>query len=351
MAAPILIIGAGLSGLVAAYRLHQQGREVRILEARDRAGGRIQTLRGKRDTPMELGATWIHPPHLRLRSLVDELGLELFPQYMAGAALYQAAMNHPPQTFEMPGDEPFFRVVGGTQRITDALLERLPEGCVHYGARVSELRTGADGDVELQLSGGDHVLKASQVVVTLPPQRWAGDVRFSPPLSDALIEVATATHTWMADSMKCAVEYERPWWRERGLSGALFSQQGPLIEFMDQCDFENQKFALCGFVNRGLIDGLEREQQIALIDAQLKQAFGSDALDYVGIELKAWQGELGVNEGLVPHQFNGHPELQRGYWGGRLYFAGTETAHPHGGFMEGAVIAAERVVAELVFDS
>ncbi len=38
-----LIIGAGLSGLTAAYRLHQQNRSVMVLEAADRVGGWIQT--------------------------------------------------------------------------------------------------------------------------------------------------------------------------------------------------------------------------------------------------------------------------------------------------------------------
>lgn len=39
----IIIIGAGLSGLSAAVRLHRQGRKVLILEATDRAGGRVKT--------------------------------------------------------------------------------------------------------------------------------------------------------------------------------------------------------------------------------------------------------------------------------------------------------------------
>ncbi|MBZ9731682.1 FAD-dependent oxidoreductase, partial [Salegentibacter sp. JZCK2] len=41
---PVVIIGAGLSGLVAAYRLKKAGVAIKILEARDRAGGRINTV-------------------------------------------------------------------------------------------------------------------------------------------------------------------------------------------------------------------------------------------------------------------------------------------------------------------
>ena len=42
----VLVLGAGIAGLVAAYELHRAGCRVRVLEARDRVGGRCWTLRG-----------------------------------------------------------------------------------------------------------------------------------------------------------------------------------------------------------------------------------------------------------------------------------------------------------------
>ena len=56
----VLVLGAGVSGLAAAARLTQAGCTVRVLEARDRVGGRISTLRGDRwPVPMELGAEFV----------------------------------------------------------------------------------------------------------------------------------------------------------------------------------------------------------------------------------------------------------------------------------------------------
>src|SRR6266576_2021205 len=57
----IVIIGAGMAGLAAAHNLISTGSDVTILEARDRAGGRVHTiLSGTKRVPVELGAEFIH---------------------------------------------------------------------------------------------------------------------------------------------------------------------------------------------------------------------------------------------------------------------------------------------------
>jgi monoamine oxidase len=57
----VVIIGAGVAGLAAARRLHAAGASVAVLEARDRIGGRILTVRDARTpVPIELGAEFVH---------------------------------------------------------------------------------------------------------------------------------------------------------------------------------------------------------------------------------------------------------------------------------------------------
>lgn len=73
----ILVIGAGLAGLAAAWELHRQGYEVQVIEARDRVGGRIWTSTAWPDIPLDLGASWIHGVHGNpLSELADEIGAE-----------------------------------------------------------------------------------------------------------------------------------------------------------------------------------------------------------------------------------------------------------------------------------
>jgi len=54
----VIILGAGLSGLLTATLLKKQGFSVRVLEARTRVGGRIHTAQLALDTAVEMGATW-----------------------------------------------------------------------------------------------------------------------------------------------------------------------------------------------------------------------------------------------------------------------------------------------------
>src|SRR5919197_2345060 len=72
----VLILGGGVSGLAAAARLAQAGCTVRVLEARDRVGGRVLTLRGGRwPVPVELGAEFIQGCVPALLGLAQQTGL------------------------------------------------------------------------------------------------------------------------------------------------------------------------------------------------------------------------------------------------------------------------------------
>lgn len=80
----VAVVGAGLAGLTAARRLDQAGLEVRVLEARDRVGGRTLT-RTVGGEAVDMGAQWIGPTQHRIHALVEELGVETFEQHTAGA--------------------------------------------------------------------------------------------------------------------------------------------------------------------------------------------------------------------------------------------------------------------------
>ena len=75
----MIVVGAGLAGLHAAWRLHQAGVGVVVLEARDRVGGRTWSAALEDGTIVERGGEFIAPVDRCLRELCGELGLELVP--------------------------------------------------------------------------------------------------------------------------------------------------------------------------------------------------------------------------------------------------------------------------------
>src|SRR5438105_3974693 len=77
----ILVVGAGLAGLVAAHRLREAGKRVIVIEARDAPGGRVRTVRGAFDDGLygELGAARIAETHEYVLHWVNDLNLSLIP--------------------------------------------------------------------------------------------------------------------------------------------------------------------------------------------------------------------------------------------------------------------------------
>jgi monoamine oxidase len=89
--ADVVVVGAGISGLIAARTLLAAGLTPLVVEADERVGGRILTEEALPGVPVELGAQWIGDTHERMFRLAAELGLETFAQYDEGETSYEIA--------------------------------------------------------------------------------------------------------------------------------------------------------------------------------------------------------------------------------------------------------------------
>jgi monoamine oxidase len=87
ISADVAVVGAGLSGLGAARALTDAGREVVVLEARERVGGRLLNATLGDGVTVDLGGQWVGSDHVRVQRLAAELGVEIFPQHGAGRNL------------------------------------------------------------------------------------------------------------------------------------------------------------------------------------------------------------------------------------------------------------------------
>jgi monoamine oxidase len=91
----VVVVGAGLAGLAAARALVAAGREVVVLEGRDRVGGRTLNERvgdGEADV-VELGGQWVGPTQTRLLELARELDVPTFPTHVTGESLFARGGN------------------------------------------------------------------------------------------------------------------------------------------------------------------------------------------------------------------------------------------------------------------
>jgi len=348
----LLIIGAGLTGLTLAYRLRSSGLNVRILEARNRLGGRIHTTTPAEKLPhQEMGATWLHRPHIQLQALLQELNLKLFEQVVGPHAIYEQSRSAPAQLVQLPPNpEPSHRIQGGTSRLIKSLAAQVPEHWIQLGVQVRSIEDKG-AQVEVVLVGEKAHLSAKQVVSTLPPNLFAQTVSCLPSLPEALLSACAKTHTWMGESIKVSIAYREPFLRKPNTSGTIFSNAGPLTELYDHAPVEDDAFALMGFMN-GALAGLSKEERRTLTIAQLQKFYGPQAADVLAYNEVVWRDEPytfdASTQGMVPHQNNGHPIYRQGYWSKKLYLGGSETASSHPGYMEGAVASAQWLSEQII---
>lgn len=80
----VVVIGAGLSGLVAARELRRHGANVTVIEARNRVGGRTENGATADGQWVELGGQWVGPGQDETYNLIKEVGLTTIPTYNQG---------------------------------------------------------------------------------------------------------------------------------------------------------------------------------------------------------------------------------------------------------------------------
>jgi monoamine oxidase len=440
----VVVVGAGIAGLVTARTLAQVGRSVLVLEARDRVAGRTDHHVLASGEVVEMGGQWVGPTQTEILALIDELGLRTYPQYASGDGLtelkgaasrphrdaaallgragpalraVQAELEEMAETVSLSspwltpraaqwdamtmetwlaahvgdtvaGDywrvlvralfaaEPaemsllhflFYlksggmldvlagieggaqesRVVGGSHLICERMAQDLG-AAVRLSAPVHTIRSG-DAGVEVGYDGG--VVSAGRVVVAIPPT-LAGRLRYQPALP--AIRDGLTQQVPMGSVIKIQVAYDRPFWRDAGLSGEVFSMEGPLSVVVDNTPHGSGAGVLVGFfegAHARLAGRLSLPDRRALAVECLVRYFGPAAGAVVEYAEKDWTAE----------------EYSRGCYGGRLgagvwtqygqalaepvgaiHWAGAETADVWNGYMDGAARSGRRAAAEVL---
>ena len=134
-----VVVGAGLSGLVAARHLQRSGQRVRVLEARTRVGGRMVSMTTPHGAVVDLGGQWGGVSHRRFAALLDELALATYPSHYLGQGVFhwqgrrvvapladrfdQSLLFFEPEALGLPSDE--LAASQGLQRAFAELVARV----------------------------------------------------------------------------------------------------------------------------------------------------------------------------------------------------------------------------------
>jgi monoamine oxidase len=393
----VVVVGAGLAGLAAADALTRAGRDVTVLEARDRVGGRVWSQKLANGAGVEMGAEFILPGNTVVEETARRLGLGLWDKGMAyghreprgagtvteadqrtGAAVIAEALTDPElvrgsagallDRVDLPGpvreairarvemssaapavdvgadelagvaaysDAPSAGVAGGNQGIAHALAEPLGTR-LHLSTPVASIAATDDG-VTVRTQEGE--LEADAVVVAVPAP-LVGAIWFEPelpaPLRDAL---ARLRYGHAAKLFVPLVDRPRP--------SAVLSVPDRYWTWTARAGDEVQ-LAVHAFA--GSQAALERLQvadgprrwldAVARLRPDLRLAKEGELLS-------TWSDDPWARGAYSVHTPGGNdPALAARY--GRLVFAGEYTAGRFAALMEGALRSGARAAAQLV---
>ena len=239
------------------------------------------------------------------------------------------------------------RIVGGSQRISLEMAKRLGRA-VKLHQPVRTIRWSKRG-AEVVTGGGTY--SAKRVIVTLPPA-LVETIRFVPGLPSQRAQLDQRVP--MGSVFKCMGVYEKPFWRDQGLSGMATSDTGPCKLTFDNSPPDGSPGVLLGFIEgqeaRDYAGSSQAERQKGVLDC-FARYFGPEARNVVRYIDKSWAADRwsrGCYVGFTP------PGVLVGYRQairapiGPLHWAGTETASEWAGYMDGAVDSGIRAAGEVL---
>jgi len=237
------------------------------------------------------------------------------------------------------------RFVGGSQILSIKMAQQLTDR-VRLGSPVRKISDWDKDIVSLQTDGG--TVRARRVVMALSPP-LCQQIQFDPPLPP---KRAALQRAWPGYSpgRKTATVYSRPFWRDKGLNGSIFTIAGMLIWAYDNSPPGGEIGVINAFMYPGhLSTDLEagKRQLLALYE----QAFGEEALSPVSHHDHDWgradPWTITCVSAIPPGFWSTHGEALHPPCG-RLIWSGTETADIWAGYMDGAVRSGHRAALQVL---
>jgi monoamine oxidase len=413
----VVIIGAGFTGLSSALALRQAGVDFVVLEARDRVGGRVESKQNGLGERIDTGGQYFCEDMPEISALseaygktrVDGLfsGLSLVePETIVGTIddLYRRFVAIRDRANEIDPDDPaiaklsvrawaemqpdaydaqwaflgsieglwcqptdllpFWYLVSNDRRITNEVSElqyflketmhslaedigrelgprlrlREPVRAVKHGANAVSVRTDAG------------IYQAGHAIVALPP-RMAHRMTYEPPLP---VELCQAASAWRSGKViKALVRYEKPFWRDKGLSGSVFFLD-PLGLYACDASRDDGHAAIVVFAGGSLAERWRRlgneAAKLAILE-KLRSTLGPAAKTPLDITIRDWSDDEwsggGYSDTIMDFSAkDAEAIMRRGL--PSVTFASSELSPSYPGYIEGAIVAGRAAAARVL---
>ena len=353
----VIIIGAGISGLVAGYDLTVAGYDVTILEARDRIGGRVLTIRSpfSNEHYVEGGAARIKPSHDLTIAYANHFNLTLDPFYatngdyvdfLNGSRTIIDNNTYLNTSYGSTLRKNYLKIRGGSDQLTNAFANSSElSNKIYLNSAVTSIAQNSDNVI---VNTGGNQFQADKVLCTVP-LTVLNKINFTPALSSNKQTAMNGGFRY-APATRIYIQFKNRFWENESLNGwgntdlpeeiwqpswDMSGNTGVLMSYLRWSAAENMDTLNNNERNNAVLNRWENifEGSINNFDSGISKSWALDEWSKGAWASPTTTQNENLNDSIAQSE-------------GRIHFAGEHASNDRG-WMQGALFSGLRAATEI----